>query len=100
MTREEAYNRIDAIIARHEIDDEYVTITSFLDYDALRIARKILEQEPKTGYWIALDKCSNSGYYCSRCRKKVVKEGWSDSVKRIKFCPNCGAMMIKSEDKK
>ena len=44
MTREEAYNRIDAIIAKHEIDDEYVTITSILDYDALRMARKALEQ--------------------------------------------------------
>jgi len=33
MTREEAYNRIDAIIAKHEIDDAYV-------------ARVILEQEP------------------------------------------------------
>lgn len=49
MTREEAYNRIDAIIARHEIDDDYVTITSFLDYDALRMAIKALEQELK---WI------------------------------------------------
>ena len=46
MTREEAYNRIDAIIAKHEIDDEYVTITSAKDYDALRLARKLLEQEP------------------------------------------------------
>ncbi len=45
MTNEEAYNRIDAIIARHEIDDDYVTITSVLDYDALRLARKALEQE-------------------------------------------------------
>lgn len=43
MTREEAYNRIDAIIAKHEIDDEYVTITNFMDYDALRLARKLLE---------------------------------------------------------
>ena len=46
MTREEAYNRIDAIIARHEIDDDYVTITSVIDYDALRMARELLEQEP------------------------------------------------------
>jgi len=46
MTREEAYNRIDAIIARHEIDDVYVTITNYKDYDALRMAREILEQEP------------------------------------------------------
>ena len=46
MTREEAYNRIDAIIAKHEIDDVYVTITNFMDYDALRMAREILEQKP------------------------------------------------------
>ena len=46
MTREEAYNRIDAIIEKHEIDDVYVTITNFKDYDALRMARKLLEQEP------------------------------------------------------
>lgn len=46
MTREEAYNRIDVIIAKNEIDDEYVTITNPKDYDALRIARKALEQEP------------------------------------------------------
>ena len=46
MTREEAYNRIDAIIAKHEIDDEYVTITNSKDYDALRMARELLEQEP------------------------------------------------------
>ena len=46
MTREEAYNRIDAIIAKYEVDDEYVTITNLNDYEALRIARKTLEQEP------------------------------------------------------
>lgn len=55
MTREEAYNRIDAIIAKYEIDDEYVTITNFKDYDALRIAREILEQEPITIYEIPKD---------------------------------------------
>ena len=48
---------------------------------------------PETAHWVLLDECANSGYYCSRCRKKVVKEGWSDTVKKIKFCPNCGAKM-------
>ena len=52
----------------------------------------------QTGEWILLDECANSGYYCSRCQKKLVKEGWSDTVKKIKFCPNCGAKM-ESEDK-
>lgn len=49
--------------------------------------------------WVLLDECANSGYYCSNCQKKLVKEGWSDTVKKIKFCPNCGAKMDKeSED--
>lgn len=47
----------------------------------------------KVGQWIKLDNCSNSGYYCSECHKRVVKEGWSDTVKIIKYCPNCGAKM-------
>ena len=47
----------------------------------------------KTGKWILLEECANAGYYCSECRKRVVKEGWSGTVKKIKFCPNCGADM-------
>lgn len=46
MKKEEAWNRIDAIITKNEVDDEYVTITNSKDYDALRYARKVLEQEP------------------------------------------------------
>lgn len=55
--------------------------------------------QPKTGEWILLDECSNSGYYCSKCRKKLVKEGWSNTVKIINFCPNCGSDMRGGEDK-
>lgn len=61
--------------------------------------QEIIEHVPavqpkrKTGKWIFLDECSNSGYYCSECNKKVVKEGWSNTVKKINFCPNCGAKM-------
>ena len=70
------------------------------------VARRIIDQikdsidqlssvtpQPKLGKWILLDECANSGYYCSECQKKVVKEGWSDTVKKIKYCPNCGAWM-------
>ena len=53
--------------------------------------------QPKIGRWGFLDECTNSGYYCSECHKKLVKEGWSDTVKKIKFCPNCGAKMAESE---
>ena len=53
----------------------------------------------QTGEWILLDECANSGYYCSRCQKKLVKEGWSDTVKKIKFCPNCGAKMVEPQER-
>ena len=56
------------------------------------------EQEPKTGHWVLFGECSNSEYYCSECHKKVVKEGWSNTVKKIKFCPNCGAKMVKPQE--
>ena len=56
-----------------------------------------VKPEQKMGHWIKIDDCSNSGYYCSKCHKKVVKDGWSDTVKIIKYCPNCGAKM---EDEK
>ena len=69
------------------------------DAEALDMAIKALEQQPKTGHWILLDECSNSGYYCSECHKKVIKEGWSKTVKKVKYCPNCGAKMAESEDK-
>ena len=52
----------------------------------------------KRGHWNLLDECANSGYYCSECHKKVVKEGWSNTVKKIKFCPNCGADMREEEE--
>jgi len=51
---------------------------------------ELVESQEEVGEWILLDECSNSGYYCSKCKKKLVKEGWSDTVKKIKYCPNCG----------
>ena len=51
------------------------------------------QSDKSSGKWILLDECSNSGYYCSNCQKKLVKEGWSDTVKKIKYCPNCGCAM-------
>lgn len=69
-------------------------------YQQAKILEKIKENyalmkadERKKGHWILLDECANSGYYCSECHKKVVKEGWSNTVKKIKYCPNCGAEM-------
>ena len=48
--------------------------------------------EPRTGHWIMIDECSNERYYCSECRKTVVRIG-SNMVKQIRYCPNCGCKM-------
>ena len=73
--------------------DEYLKIDK-----AIRELITILPSEkPRGEEWIFLDECSNSGYYCSKCRKKLVKEGWSNTVKKINFCPNCGADMREGE---
>lgn len=45
MTSEEAKERIDCIIMKHEVNDENVTIINEKDYDALSVAYKILEQD-------------------------------------------------------
>ena len=87
MTREEAFNRIDSIIARHEIDDDYVTITSLLDYDALRLARKVLEQEPcEREYNDIYDH-----YLCGNCKTVVMDYD--------NYCPNCGAKLIEPQER-
>ena len=61
-------------------------------YEFIRFMPSVQPIRPK-GELIELDECSNSGYYCSNCHKKVVTEGWSNTVKMIYFCPNCGADM-------
>ena len=76
MNREDAYNRIDAIIAKHEIDDEYVTITSALDYDALRVARKALVQQPckdAIGREDMLDAIGHGTTYTSEELQRIIK---------------------------
>lgn len=47
MSIEEARERIDAIIIKHEVDNEPITINSEEDYEALRVVYKALEAIPK-----------------------------------------------------
>lgn len=70
--------------------------------DALDVAIKALEQEPKTAHWIRHETDYGNGLKiphreCSECR---VWLEWD--LPRNSFCPNCGANMIEpqeSEDK-
>ena len=51
------------------------------------------EPERKVGKWHLLDECSNEGWYCDQCHKKVFKVDFSNTMRKYKFCPNCGAKM-------
>ena len=51
------------------------------------------EPERKVGKWYLLDECANEGWYCDQCHKKVFKVDFSNTMRKYKFCPNCGAKM-------
>ena len=56
--------------------------------NALDMAIKELEQEPRTGHWIYIGNSGVNGLKickCSNCKKKTYGSH--------KFCPNCGAKM-------
>lgn len=52
-----------------------------------------VEPEKKVGKWHLLDECANEGWYCDQCHKKVFKADFSNTMRKYKFCPNCGAKM-------
>lgn len=52
-----------------------------------------VDPERKTGKWHLLDECANEGWYCDQCHKKVFRADFSNTMKKYKFCPNCGAKM-------
>ena len=89
MTREEAKEAVKEAYGNSEYTDEII---------------EALEQEPKTGHWIAQDihNC-HSNFKCSEC-------GYIHSFMHLyckptadyTYCPNCGAKMVEpqeSEDK-
>lgn len=89
----DAISRQAVLSMQYRIDDSAtLSMRDVVNVDDIEDLPPVTPQ-PKTGYWHLLDECSNSGFYCSECHKKVVKEGWSETVKKIKFCPNCGARM-------
>ena len=105
MTREDAITRL-------ELLREYVTE---LDYKAIIVAIKALEQEPKTGHWIEdaktyYEELNKRGlgvdeytpYFtddiaCSECLAKYSM--LDNETQFFKYCPNCGARMESEEDK-
>ena len=65
--------------------------TSYEWVETVRLAINALEQQPKTGHWIAdVDKWGDivttvNGYRCDKCN--------TFNTDKDNYCPNCGAKM-------
>ena len=70
------------------------SIKSDVDMAKVADAIKALEQEPKTGYWV-------HGEYCSECGCDVpayiIDWKWQKDM-NAKYCPNCGARMVEPQE--
>lgn len=84
MTREEAISFL-------QVDKQYQDIKDYRE--ALDIAIKALEQEPKTGHWIVEVWNNKEHHTCSVCQIVV------DYEPCYHYCPYCGAKLeVESED--
>ena len=101
ISRQDALDALHMCLSTNSYDDD-VTGDSYICYEEAEYEIENLPPvtpKPKMGQWVLLDECSNSGYYCSECHKKLVREGWSGTVKKIKYCPNCGCRMVEPQER-
>ena len=89
-----------AVLEIHSKYGEYMGATKFWEFrDNIRELPPIKPQEPKIGHWVkVIDESDNFGnetwhHKCSICGNE--KSGWGN----YKYCPDCGAKMVESEDK-
>lgn len=78
MTREEAIKRLKEIDIRDALQE---------DYDALHMAIKALEKEPKVGHWVVHPKGIYAHLVCDKCLSGAPYDCETN------YCPNCGAKM-------
>lgn len=103
MTRENAKKRLEVLLKCMDCPEDKQCYDSYLhstceytDYcdetpisEAVKVAIKALEQEPKKGSWI-LDETDNS-ITCNKCGCLI----WANDIHdgEAYYCPNCGAKM-------
>ena len=101
MTIEEKKKAMDAL--RISTPIMAMTQEKFGDYiHSLNQVMDWLEQEPKTGHWIRWDEQKENDYFiehiphckCSECGKEYD----SHSSQFIKYCNECGAKMVESQE--
>jgi hypothetical protein len=72
-------------------DTDYAT-TRML-YHAIKVSKEALQQEPKTGHWIRVDK---DKLRCSECEVIHLIAQYPNG--KIDWCPNCGAKMAEGSE--
>ena len=91
MEREEAIKWLKQLNTKPYSDFPYKPMNEALD-----MASKVLEQEPRTGHWIGRGISEGTikiihEYQCSECHEMYPYD--EDVLDRYNFCPNCGADM-------
>ena len=69
--------------------------------NAIKMAIEVLDQETKTGHWekYGPPRCGEQHYQCTLCGYYINFGKWGKLyTKEFKFCPNCGAKMIKEQE--
>ena len=95
MTREEAIKVLEMFLHKQcDLERTKFAYDANTVWEAVNMASEALEQEPKTGHWIAKEneEMKTVGYFCSECDLPMETE------KRTDFCPNCGAKMVKPQE--
>ena len=94
MTREEAKEVLGDVRAylacRAILENEILAGHTFTD---ICNAIKTLEQEPKIGHWIRVDK---NKLRCSACEVIHLIAQYPNG--KIAWCPNCGAKMVEAHE--
>lgn len=68
-------------------------------FEALDLAIKALEQQPKTGHWIEKEDCNLDIYYdCSECGESFCLIDGTPTDYLYNYCPNCGAKMVEPQE--
>lgn len=91
---EETGIKLDEVIKRYtsnaEFERTHGNLRGCLDFrqlaEWLKDYKRLLEQEPKTGYWIKMP----IGFKCSNCNELEDRT--------TKFCPNCGVKMVEPQE--
>jgi hypothetical protein len=103
MTSEEAIKYLKKM--KDECNDTFHKVRYVTREEALDMAIKALEQEPKTGHWIEDDMtyCGVElvNYKCDKCGE--MGGAWRKGLKPDKlpkYCMNCGAKMLPTDSEK